>query len=218
MHADVALRALRSEQPTPDDLLDGETYYKKFGPLWTGTVCGRVTQADGARFGQAWMDMTQVSDEPFAVNTTADSVQSKADGSFCIRYICPGKYLLTVERLDLKRLRPMGCVLPGGRETLASQDDRSACRGKPSRFAFQRRQSPYPHGAVPHCYDEPKPAAFGMVRRVGRRARTRCTGVPSDADQKHKRQIPCGLLPPATTWCKRTCGRICRPERSRRNS
>jgi hypothetical protein len=35
-HADSALRVLRGEQPTQDDLLDGETYYKQFGPLWTG--------------------------------------------------------------------------------------------------------------------------------------------------------------------------------------
>jgi hypothetical protein len=68
-HADPALRALRGEQPTPDDLLDGETYYKKFGPLWTGTVCGLVTKADGASFGQAWVDMTQVRDEPFVATT-----------------------------------------------------------------------------------------------------------------------------------------------------
>ena len=46
--------------------------------------------------------MTQVRDEPFVVNTAADSDQSKADGSFCIRYIRPGKYVLTAERLDIK--------------------------------------------------------------------------------------------------------------------
>jgi hypothetical protein len=72
-HADSALRALRREQPTPDDPLEGETYYKKCGPLWTGTVGGRVTKADGASFGQAWVDMTRVRDEPFVANTAADS-------------------------------------------------------------------------------------------------------------------------------------------------
>jgi hypothetical protein len=46
--------------------------------------------------------MTQVRDEPFAVNTAADSDQSKADGSFCIRYVRPGKYPPTAERLDAK--------------------------------------------------------------------------------------------------------------------
>ena len=42
VHSESAMRALRGEQPTPDDLLDGETYYKKFAPLWTATVCGRT--------------------------------------------------------------------------------------------------------------------------------------------------------------------------------
>lgn len=65
--------ALRREQPTPDDPLDGETYYTKCGPLWTGTVGGRVTKADGASFRPAWMDMTPVRNEPFVVNTVADS-------------------------------------------------------------------------------------------------------------------------------------------------
>ena len=112
-HADSALRVLRREQPTPDDLLDGETYYKKFGPLWTGSVCGRLTKADGTPLGQAWVDMTRVRDEPFTMNTTADSDQSKADGSFCIRYVRPGKYLLTAERLDVKDYIRWAAYYPG---------------------------------------------------------------------------------------------------------
>jgi hypothetical protein len=104
---------LRREQPTPDDLLDGETYYKKFGPLWTGSVCGRLTEADGTPLGQAWVDMTRVRDEPFTMNTAADSDQSKADGSFCIRYLRPGKYLLTAERLDVKDYIRWAAYYPG---------------------------------------------------------------------------------------------------------
>jgi hypothetical protein len=87
---------------------------KKFDPLWTGTVCGRVTKADGASFGQAWMDMTPVRDEPFVVaNTAANSDQSKAHGSFCIRYIRPGKYLLTAERMDVKDYISWAAYYPG---------------------------------------------------------------------------------------------------------
>ncbi len=85
VHSESAMRALRGEQPTPDDLLDGETYYKKFAPLWTAPVCGRIAKPDGTPLQQAWLDMTQVRDEPFVVNAAADSDQSKADGSFCIR-------------------------------------------------------------------------------------------------------------------------------------
>ena len=186
-HADLALRALRGEQPTPDDLLDGEAYDKKFAPLWTGTVCGRVTKADGTPFGQAWVDMTQVRDEPFAVNAAADSDRSKADGSFCIRYIRPGKYVLTAERLDVKEYVGWAGYYPGGCATLfASQDDRNSWRGQPSGLAIQPRQSTCPLGAVRHSQCRWKPAAFGKARSVGRRARTRCTGLPSDADQKHR--------------------------------
>jgi hypothetical protein len=55
-HADSALRALRGEQPTPGDLLDGETHYKRFGPLRTGTVCRRVTKADDGASGLGGYD------------------------------------------------------------------------------------------------------------------------------------------------------------------
>ncbi len=112
-HAESAVRALSGEQPTPDDLLDAETYYKKFAPLWTATVCGRIAKSDGTPLGQAWVDMTQLRDEPFAINTAADSDQSKADGSFCIRYIRPGKYLLTAERLDVKDYIRWAAYYPG---------------------------------------------------------------------------------------------------------
>lgn len=82
------------EQPSPDDLLDGETYYKKYAPRWTGTLCGRVTKADGTPFGEAWLDMMQLRDEPFAVNTDADSDQSRkrmaasASGTSVLKNIC----------------------------------------------------------------------------------------------------------------------------------
>jgi hypothetical protein len=40
-HADSALRVLRGEQPTQDDLLDGETYYQK------SAHCGRGSDVAG---------------------------------------------------------------------------------------------------------------------------------------------------------------------------
>jgi hypothetical protein len=140
-HADSALRVLPGEQPTQDDLLDGETYHKKFGPLWTGTGCGRVTKADGTPFGQAWVDMTQVRNEPFAVNPAADSDQSKADGSFCIRYVRPGKYLLTAERLDVKDYIRWAAYYPG-----------VAKRARPGRSkSMPRRRYPTCSSALAKC-------------------------------------------------------------------
>jgi hypothetical protein len=120
-HADSALRVLRGEQPTQDDLLDGATYYKKFGPLWTGTGCGRVTKADGTPFGQAWVDMTQVRNEPFAVNTAADSdpVESRWQLLHSLR---PARKISAHCRTARREgLRPLGGVLPGSCETRAAR-------------------------------------------------------------------------------------------------
>jgi hypothetical protein len=84
---------------------------------------------------QAWVDMTQVRDEPFVVNTAADSDQSKPDGSFCIRYVRPGKYLLTAERLDVK-----DCILNWQRrkKSRATRCDRVAL------FSIESRSSCFP--------------------------------------------------------------------------
>lgn len=51
-HAGAALRLLRGEAPTPDDLLSPQSFYEKFGPKWTGTACGRVIKQDQARWAR----------------------------------------------------------------------------------------------------------------------------------------------------------------------
>jgi carboxypeptidase family protein len=101
--AGTALRVLRGEQPTADDLLDRQSYYQKFGPQWTGAVCGRVTKPDGTPVVQASVDLRQVRDEPFPTDGASDSDVTKQDGSFCIRYVRPGKYQLTAEKLESKK-------------------------------------------------------------------------------------------------------------------
>lgn len=98
--AGPALRYLRGEPPTPDDLLDPQSYYKKFGSQQYGTACGRVTRPDGSALGEASVDMTQVRDEPFPPKSASDPDLSKPDGSFCIPGISPGKYVLTAETTD----------------------------------------------------------------------------------------------------------------------
>ncbi|MFI5097720.1 MAG: carboxypeptidase-like regulatory domain-containing protein [Candidatus Acidiferrales bacterium] len=114
--AGPALRFLRGEQPTPDDLLDLQTYYGKFMPQWTGKVCGRVTRPDGNPLGKASVNMTQVRDEPFPPNRADDPNGSNADGSFCIPNISPGKYLLCAESADYHNyFRWMG-YFPGVRK------------------------------------------------------------------------------------------------------
>lgn len=98
--AGPALRFLRGEKPTPEDLLDVEDYYEKVRPQWYGTACGKVTKADGTPFDKGSVDMTEVRDEPLPPMVASDRNLSKPDGSFCIQYIRPGKYLLTAYRLD----------------------------------------------------------------------------------------------------------------------
>jgi hypothetical protein len=98
--AGPALRFLRGEPPTSDDLLDPQKYYEKFGAQQYGTACGRVTRPDGSPLGGASVDMTQVRDEPFPPKSASDPDMSKPNGSFCISGISPGKYVLTAETTD----------------------------------------------------------------------------------------------------------------------
>jgi hypothetical protein len=114
--AGPALRFLRGEQPTLDDLLDVQSYYQKFMPQWTGTVCGHATKSDGTPFDGASIEMTEARGEPFPAFRTGDPNLSKPDGSFCIRGLRPGTYLLTGERIDSENFfRWMG-YYPGVRK------------------------------------------------------------------------------------------------------
>jgi hypothetical protein len=98
--AGAALRLLRGEPPSADDLLDPQSYYKKYGPQWTTKVCGQVTKPDGSALGKAQVEMSQVRDEPLPPRTASDPNLSKPDGSFCIEGVSAGKYLLTAEDND----------------------------------------------------------------------------------------------------------------------
>ena len=98
--AGPALRYLRGEPASADDLLDPQSYYSKFLPQWTGTVCGRVTKPNGSPLGKAQVVMSQVRDEPLPPKTESDPDLSKSDGSFCVKNVSPGKYLLTAENND----------------------------------------------------------------------------------------------------------------------
>jgi hypothetical protein len=100
-----ALRYLRNEPPEPDDLLDPQTYFSKFLRKSTGTVCGRVTRPDGGPLENAVVEMSKLRDEPLPFETFPSYIDpdtSKADGSFCIQGMPPGKYLLTAWRNDYK--------------------------------------------------------------------------------------------------------------------
>jgi len=99
-HAGPALRYLRGERPTTDDLLDVQVYQDEVEAQWYGTACGHVTQSDGSPVSEGSVDMTEIRDEPLPPKVARGSDLSKPDGSFCIESIVPGKYLLTAERFD----------------------------------------------------------------------------------------------------------------------
>ena len=100
--AGAELRFLRGEAPTADDSMDRYAYYLKYLPKRTGTMCGRVSKADGSPFAEAQVDVTQIREESLFPRTASDPDLSKPDGSFCIRGIYPGRYVLTAKTLDYR--------------------------------------------------------------------------------------------------------------------
>jgi hypothetical protein len=98
--AGPALRLLRGDPPSADDLLDPETYYKRFSAQRVGRLCGRVTKPDGTPLRGASVDVSQLRDEPLPPKVASDPNLSKPDGTFCVTYISPGKYLLTAQVHD----------------------------------------------------------------------------------------------------------------------
>jgi hypothetical protein len=97
-HSGPALRLLRKEPPSPEDLLDGGSYLEQMAPKWTGTVCGQVSRPDGNPLDKAMIDVWQVRDDPFPPYRDGDL--SAADGTFCVKSVPPGRYLLTAETED----------------------------------------------------------------------------------------------------------------------
>src|SRR5690242_20093151 len=98
--AGPALRFLRGEPPASRDLLDRESYYRQVLLPQTGTACGRVTNENGAPVRGVCAEMTEVRKDQFPRKVADDPDCSKADGSFCVQAISPGKYVLTGEKTD----------------------------------------------------------------------------------------------------------------------
>jgi hypothetical protein len=100
VQAGAALRLLRGEPPSADDLLTPQAYYSKYAPQWTAKVCGRVNKPDGSPLGKASVEMSELRDGRLPPKTASDPNSSKPDGRFCIEGVFPGKYLLTAEEND----------------------------------------------------------------------------------------------------------------------
>ncbi len=128
-----AVRFLRGEPPTVDDLLDVTSYYDQMRPQWTGGVCGSVIGPDGKAVKSASVNLSEIRDAPYPQGGGAEL--SAADGSYCIKNIPPGKYLLTAEKYDFENwTRLMGFYPDGLKHSDAEQIDlkaRSTIDAKP---------------------------------------------------------------------------------------
>ena len=95
--AGADLRYLRGEPPAAVDLMSPSEYQRHVYSEGTGTVCGLVTKPDGRALGKASIDISLVREKFLPLEFQSDPNLSSADGTFCIKSIRPGKYLLTAE-------------------------------------------------------------------------------------------------------------------------
>lgn len=98
--APALLRFLRNEPAAPEDSLDPETYYKRYVPDLSGSVCGKVEGADGKPLAEASVEVWQVRDDPFPPFRADAENGSQPDGTYCIEGVRPGSYILTAEKED----------------------------------------------------------------------------------------------------------------------
>jgi len=91
-------RILRGEPPSPDDLLDQDTYLRKFRSEHMSSVCGRVNRSDGTPVTRNSVYLSRVRHDGFPPQQNAALL--KADGSFCLEYTRQGAYVLSAEDYD----------------------------------------------------------------------------------------------------------------------
>jgi hypothetical protein len=100
----AALRFLKNEAPTSDDLLSPQEYSKHYIesvlPSRTGSVCGVVLKPDGTPLKGARVDLSEVRNDELPLRSASDPNTSSESGHFCIEHVEPASYLLTVEDED----------------------------------------------------------------------------------------------------------------------
>jgi hypothetical protein len=110
-HSSPAVRFLRGEAPSAEDLLDVTTYYERMRPQWTGTICGNVIGPDGSPVKNASIELSEVREPPYPPNGSGEP--SSVDGSFCIKNLTPGRYLLSAEKYDFDKWTRLMGFYPG---------------------------------------------------------------------------------------------------------
>lgn len=101
--AATALRLLRGEPATPEDLADlanepaGRT---SAAPTTKGKICGRVSFPTGVTPAAVTLRVWPAGEDERSI-LGADEVESKSDGSFCFSGLDPGKYFVGASQTDL---------------------------------------------------------------------------------------------------------------------
>jgi hypothetical protein len=67
-----AVRFLRGEAPSANDLLDESSYYERMGPQSTGSVCGSVLGPNGKPVKDSSVDLTEIREAPYPQNGGGD--------------------------------------------------------------------------------------------------------------------------------------------------
>jgi len=115
--AGSALRFLKGEKPTAEDLLSPTEYWKQYSenvlPKRTGSICGRVLTPDGTPIKGARVEMWEPREGDFPSRTASDPNTSSDSGHFCIEHAEPGPYLLTVQREDFDNWTRYMAFYPG---------------------------------------------------------------------------------------------------------
>lgn len=110
-HSGPTVRLLRGEAPSTEDVLDPDSYNARVLPQWTGNVCGRIAGPDGKPIKGATVELSEVRESPFPQSGGGEV--SNADGTYCIKNVSPGKYLLTGEKNDFHNWSRLMGFYPG---------------------------------------------------------------------------------------------------------
>lgn len=189
------LRFLNHEPATSDDLLTPEAYQEQYRRLHTGSVCGRVTKPDGTPLAHAIVTMREPRADGFPAGEFSDENTSAEDGNFCIRFIDPGKYLLTAETVDFRTNSRWAGYFPGTTNHSDAKPLEIAARAelKDISFGVQLQQVYTVRFQIKTSDGSSVPSSLGIIVEQ----------IPDDAISYHEAHIlrrdgsyTFGLLPP----------------------
>lgn len=137
--AGAELRLLRGEAPTPEDVVDWRTREQKNASedlSLAHQICGKVSLPRGTKATSADLFFWPADKNDLAI-FRSDSAHSASDGSYCVGYLDPGRYLIGAlqEAEDQTSLRYMS-YYPGVAESSKAIGIEVGERGKTVRADF----------------------------------------------------------------------------------